>query len=331
MNDTEIQWADKTWNPVTGCTAVSAGCKNCWAPKLMKRFAANWIFKSETRARYAASFDPKLGPVSLWPERLNQPLKWRKPQTVFVVSQGDLFHDDVPFEFILRVFSVMRRLRDLRLPAHRFLVLTKRPARMAEFVEWYRRYIFGEHYVGATLGQNVWLGVSVEDQKTADERIPILLSIPAAHRWLSIEPMLEAIHLEHGYAGYLSGWEAEQGHGHDCDPETGCDGSVCPELYQVQTPSIDWVVCGGESGSGARPMHPDWARKVRDDCKAAGVPFMFKQWGEWFPHPYGDWEEDHKRNVEGVSMWRHRRLAKVSGEDEHRLLDGVVHDGRPGQ
>lgn len=223
-SQSHIEWTDATWNPVSGCTKVSSGCAHCYAERISKRWGRDF------------------SKVELHPDRLELPLHWRKPRMIFVNSMSDLFHENVPPNFIHRVYRVMEKC-----PQHTFQILTKRPERAVDFY-------------GGTSGaglsapplRNVWLGTSIEDQKTADERIMHLLVCPAAIRFLSVEPMLGPIRL-------LLKWEA--------------DG---PAL-------LDWVIVGGESGPGARPMHPDWVRSVRDQCKAAGVPFFFKQWGEWMP------------------------------------------------
>lgn len=231
---TKIEWVKNkngeqgaTWNPVTGCSKVSQGCKNCYAEGIAKRF---WG-------------DRKFTDVQCHPERLEQPLKRKKPTTYFVNSMSDLFHPDVPFEFIDMVFDVMEVSVQ-----HTFQILTKRPKRMFEYCEGYRNPGF----------PNVWLGVSVEDQGTADERVPVLLECPAAVRFVSYEPALGPVdfskiprpqHFHQQPLGWDSWWPTQ----------------------------LHWIICGGESGPGARPLHPDWARGVRDQCQAAGVPFFMKQ------------------------------------------------------
>jgi protein gp37 len=200
---------------------------------------------------------------------LDKPLHWRKPCKIFVCSMGDLFHQAVPTEFIYKVFDVMKSC-----PQHTFLVLTKRPQRMSPEPKDGICIIF----------KNIWLGVSVENQKRADERIPILLQIPAAKRFVSIEPMLGLVDLERGRY-FLT--------------EPG--------------PRLDWVILGGESGPKARPMNPDWVRSVRDQCKAAGVPFFFKQWGEWYPcidRDTGEQRED---------------MVRLGKKKAGCLLDGAEH------
>ena len=227
MTKTSIEWTDRVWNPVTGCSKVSQGCKNCYAETIADRF---WG-------------DRKFTDVRCHEDRLEQPLHWRKPSRVFVNSMSDLFHEDVPMSFLNRVFKVMTDC-----PQHTFQVLTKRPIRMLAYMS-----------QRDTIPPNVWLGVSVEDQATADERIPLLLQTPAAVRWISYEPSLGPLDFSQVIMG---------------------DGDHLDTLYNDgEDAGIDWVVCGGESGPHARPMHPDWARSVRDQCIAAGVPFFMKQMG----------------------------------------------------
>lgn len=267
MGKTKIEWSERVWNPVTGCTKVSQGCKNCYAETFANRKMGEWgkigdfmKFLPGSKETYITRRQREFTDVICHPDRLEQPLHWRKPAKVFVNSMSDLFHESVPFEFIDKVFYVM-----MKSDKHTFQILTKRPERALLYL--------GQKQKQKELGhkglieefplKNVWLGVSVEDQKTADERIPLLLQIPAAVRFLSCEPLLGEIDLDRvNMSKPEIKWYAE------CNVLNG-EGS------------IDWVICGGESGHGARPMHPDWARKLRDDCISAGVPFFFKQWGEW--------------------------------------------------
>lgn len=232
--NSKIEWCDTTWNVVTGCTKVSEGCRNCYAETMASRF---WG-------------DRKFTDVRIHPERLKQPLDWKKPARVFVNSMSDLFHKDIPFEFIDEVFHIMR-VAD----RHTFLILTKRPDIMLKFIDWQKKNTVRFDWRSAH--KNIWLGVSVENQKTADERIPLLLQTPAAVRFVSCEPLLGEIDLK--------GWIYKNG------------------MWVDGQKRIDWVIVGGESGKNARPMHPDWARSIRDQCVDAGVPFFFKQWGEWHP------------------------------------------------
>ncbi|WP_109507321.1 DUF5131 family protein [Nocardioides speluncae] len=269
---TKIEWADATWNPVTGCDEVSPGCDHCYAKTFAERF------RGVPGHYFEDGFD-----VQLRPDKLDLPLRWTKPRRVFVNSMSDLFHKDIPDEYIARVFAVMAIAR-----AHTFQVLTKRHGRMRSLLSSLRFWIQVETLAylmacgedddvdgGRALQvreaqrlpdgsipqvwplPNVWLGVSVEDQQRADLRIPALLDTPAAVRFLSCEPLLGRVDL-------LEAINQEP-----------------LAAYQFRPGGIDWVIVGGESGHGARPMHPDWARSLRDQCTKAGVPFHFKQRGEW--------------------------------------------------
>ncbi len=249
---TKIEWSQATWNPVTGCTKVSEGCDHCYAEMIAHRFAGTKAYPNEFG-------------VTLRPERLDQPLRWRKPRRIFVNSMSDLFHDDVPNDYIARVWAVMAEARQ-----HTFQILTKRPGRMRSLLRsatfWAAFWAAGVHDrtgldVSSSPLSNVWLGVSVENQKWADVRIPVLLDTPAAVRFLSCEPLLGPVDLA---------WR-----------EDGPDG-------EASFPAgIDWVIVGGESGPGARPMHPDWARSLRDQCQNAGVPFFMKQTGTVLARQWG--------------------------------------------
>lgn len=276
---TSIEWTDRTWNPVTGCTKVSPGCDNCYAESIARRFAGSKAFPD--------GFD-----VTLHEDRIDQPYRWRKPARVFVNSMSDLFHQDVPDLFITRVFDVMEAN-----PQHTFQVLTKRHARMRSFVqqrEQHRREYAvkfddcpteamrnspAAQQARARAGRppaNIWLGVSVENQKWADVRIPALLDTPAAVRFLSCEPLLGPVWIG-DYA-----WQACpccDGEGHD-EACARCADSRCESGHVHK---LDWVIVGGESGPKARAMHPDWARGLRDQCAQDHVPFFMKQWGEWGP------------------------------------------------
>lgn len=251
MVDTNISWADKVWNPVTGCTKVSAGCKNCYAERMSKRLAG--------RCGY-----PKDNPfaVTLHPEKLSEPLHWKKPSRIFVCSMGDLFHEAVPDKFIDKVFTAIALS-----PQHTFLVLTKRPERMVSIIPWFKARLAARDGSRWPI-PNVMLGVSVEDQQTADERIPLLLQTPAAKRFVSYEPALGPVDFRRlnvagaTYNALLGEYRTKS------------------DLYDGKV-ALDQIIMGGESGPGARPMHPDWARSVRDHCQAAGLSFFFKQWGEW--------------------------------------------------
>jgi protein gp37 len=285
MSDkTRIEWTDATWNPVTGCTKVSDGCKHCYAEREWARIAA-------PRAKPNRYTGRKFTDVREHGDILDQPLRWRRPRRIFVNSMSDLFHPDVSALFVADVFAVMAAC-----PQHTFQVLTKRAGLMQALLDDPRFRAVAEEslalYTDAPLIwplPNVWLGVSVEDQATADQRIPLLIDTPTHRRWVSCEPLLGPVD--------LTAW-AELG---------GFDTTL-----GISNPGLDWVVAGGESGPKARPMHPDWVRGLRDQCAAADVPFLFKQWGEWLPD---------ERDPE---MW-HKVGKKAAG----RLLDGVLHDGYP--
>ncbi len=298
MGKTNIEWADAVWNPITGCTKVSDGCRNCYAERMSKRLRGRCGYPADDPFR-----------VTLHPDRLNEPLKWKKPRRIFVCSMGDLFHKDVPDSFKDKVFAVMAAASQ-----HTFLVLTKRAQDMHDYIGmamfdmdcnyegWYEEIgKLGVPDVSPLM--NVHLGVSVEDQATADERIPFLLQTPAAKRFVSIEPMIGAVDLEMALEQF-----------HTLDP-----------LLNRNPAPIDQVILGGETGPGARPMHPDWPRKVRDDCKAAGVPFMFKQWGAWGP------VHELRVNEPGIvgKPWHNfdpdNSVCRVGKKAAGHLLDGVEH------
>jgi protein gp37 len=221
-----IEWTDATWNPVTGCTKISAGCDNCYAA----RFAERW--RGTPGHPFEAGFD-----LTLRPNRLEQPLRWEKPRRIFVNSMSDLFHKDVPTYFIDDVFGIMDRAH-----WHQFQVLTKRPEIMQRHME----QQYGSSHV---VPPNIWLGVSVEEAKVK-RRIDVLRMTPARVRFLSIEPLIGP-------------------------------------LGELDLAGIHWVIVGGESGPGARPIHPDWVREIRDQCIAQNVPFFFKQWGGIRPKSNG--------------------------------------------
>ena len=496
-----IEWTDATWNPTTGCSKVSAGCKNCYAER-------TWPRLSSSKGPYAGR---KFTDVACHPDRLDQPLRWKRPRRIFVDSMSDLFHEDVPDEYRDKVFAVMALS-----PQHMFQVLTKRPERMLSYccdlatpfriakrldsllgaqeggaeqirpIEGYPGYFASSHgfiysrkhgsqrrmkpdigeqghqrvqlhregsgvrgdrllihriiletfvgpspaldaqarhrdgdptnnaitnllwgsqsdnwsdskrhgsyrrnsklthlqveeichrhisgesgeFLGREYGvsatqirnitsgrhwgveppikwpvQNCWLGVSVEDQATADERIPLLLDTPAAVRFVSMEPLLTLTDItriptahrrcqaEPDTLNALTG-ECQNGDGeHDGITEI------------THGPSLDWVVVGGESGPGARPIHPDWPRSVRDQCAAAGVPFFFKQWGEWAPVAWPITQEGERASIFNTAIGDYGRkevmatcvagqwMARVGKKAAGRLLDGRTHDEMPG-
>jgi protein gp37 len=317
-------WCDATYNPITGCTPCSPGCEHCYAAAMVRRVPAlhdaSYIPGSEQM--------PFAVPMFHF-DRLSQPRHWRKPRRIFVCSMGDLFHEDVPYGWVMRVLTVMGQC-----PQHTFLLLTKRPHRMLDF--WTRwGDLSGEDYsvfrnargpaetrkahpsprgqlfadMLDTMGvpppgcafptfdwmagmqgwptwlSNVWCGVTVCNQAEADLKIPILLATPAALRFVSIEPMLGPVDLRAAAFNGADSFGTLEG--------------------------IHWVIAGGETGPGARPMHPDWARSVRDQCVQAGVPFFFKGWGNWW------------RGTAG-RLYRERTIDWSDGQP----LAGTLLDGR---
>lgn len=220
-DNSAIEWTDSTWNPTTGCTAISAGCDHCYAETLARRLQRMGV------AKYQNGFE-----VTLHPETLSQPFRWKTPRRVFVNSMSDLFHARVPLEFVAQVWDVMQSC-----PQHTFQVLTKRPERLARWT--------AQH----PAPPNVWLGTSVEDQRVIG-RIDRLRECQAYVRFLSCEPLL----------GPLPG---------------------------LDLAGIHWVIAGGESGPDYRPIRAEWARELRDQCVAQGVPFFFKQWGGLIPKAGG--------------------------------------------
>lgn len=275
-----ISWTDETWNPVRGCSRVSAGCRNCYAETVAARFSG----PGQPYEGLIARGGQWNGQVRLVPEKLEEPLRWRRSRMVFVNSMSDLFHESVPDEYIERVWGVMAEARQ-----HVFQVLTKRPERMTHHLTQRQRRGWKRDW------PNIWLGVSVENQASANERIPPLLQAPAAVRWISAEPLLGPVDLCLPRRTW-QGWSGESGvgcgeccNGDRCDDPTHLDRRHCPYCRGTGNGRpIDWVVAGGESGLDARPMHPDWVRSLRDQCQDAGVPFHFKQWGEWAPSRVGE-------------------------------------------
>ena len=237
----KIEWTDHTWNPVTGCTKISPGCKHCYAETLAKRLQRMGI----------NGYENGFG-ISLLPDRLDQPRKRKKPTIWFVNSMSDLFHPKIPFDFIEKVFATIEATAQ-----HRYQILTKRPERMEMY------------FAKRSAPPNAWLGTSVEDRKYGVPRISVLQRVKANVRFLSVEPLLE-------------------------------------DVGALNLTGISWVIVGGESGPRARAMKPEWARSVRDQCEAAGVPFFFKQWGS-----HGD---------DGV-----RRMKRANG----RELDGNIYNHMP--
>ena len=319
MSDkSDIAWTDSTWNPVTGCTKVSAGCKHCYAEREWTRLSAN--------PKASDYFDRIFTDVQAHIHRLDQPLRWRRPRRIFVNSMSDLFHDLVYPEFIDQVLAVM-----MLSPQHTFQVLTKRPERMRGYLadpDLYSRVLTRANDIrfnypqlhlenvpvdNPTTGfaRHIWWGVSVEDQEAADARIPILLETPAAVRWVSLEPLLGPVDL-----GIWLG----------PDPAT----------------KIAWVVCGGESGPGARVFRVEWAREILRQCRAADVPFFMKQMGAAFNdgrftlrlrHRAGadpdEWPEDLRvREYPLLMDDPMRRMARLTDGERREILSNARIKGR---
>lgn len=290
---TGIEWADASWNPVVGCSIVSPGCTNCYAMKQAYRIE-KMSAGAGRKSHYAGTTQQSkagavwTGKVNLAPDHIiNQPLRWKRPRRIFVNSMSDLFHPDVPFQWTEQIWDVM-----FDCPQHTFQILTKRPEVMLAFSKYMTERCRRMDY------PNIWLGVSVEDQARADERIPSLLSTPAAVRFLSCEPLLGPVDLSAWMPAGKASWECgycrhffsgkHQQICPNCNKSGGLSGSHvankrCPGTFTGWTDRqpIDLVIVGGESGPGARPMNPDWARSLRDQCQAADVPYFFKQWGEY--------------------------------------------------
>ena len=284
---TLIEWCHATWNVITGCSIVSSGCKHCYAMRL----AATRLRHHPSRRGLTDAHGRWTGEVRFNRQWLDQPLRWRKPRRIFVCAHSDLFHEKVPDEWVDLVLAVMALC-----PQHVFQVLTKRPERMRDYIVRFD----GDEAVervcdaaGGIMGQrgwdrvadaelialpNAWLGVSVEDQRTANERIPLLLETPARVRWISAEPLLGRINLRN--LKTPGGWSA-------IDALGGVRVVAGRERIEYGRSRLGWVVAGGESGLRARPMDPAWARSLRDQCAAAGVPFFFKQWGGRTPKAGG--------------------------------------------
>jgi protein gp37 len=382
----KIEWTGRTWNPVVGCKKVSAGCNHCYA--MRQAFRQQAIGTKQYQGLTVRTKDgfAWTGEARFVPEKLLDPVRWKKPATIFVNSMSDLFHDDVTDEQLDEIFAIMAIT-----PRHTFQVLTKRPERMASYMaELYRakRNLIGalerlfpaltlgtrERMISDALDQsktewfvsghsrpldNVWLGVSAEDQATADLRIPYLLRTPATIRFLSLEPLLGGIDLDAFLyseccdcegAGNVRTSGTFAGRADDCDADEcrSCEGSGLSS--DPRDDGISWVIVGGESGKHARPIHPDWARALRDQSLKAGVDFFFKQWGEWGPYdprallipyrkgrqPYASWLEPTEQTPHSLTGWHLSAFTgndvvavRVGRKNAGRSLDGLEHNAMP--
>ncbi len=298
-----IPYVTKSWNPLAmRCTRCSPGCEHCWHLRMANRMANNRAFSDAERAAYAGMSCPVMRD-----KICRLPLTWRTPQRVAVQFMGDLFHPKVPYDYTSQIFATMAIAKK-----HTFLVLTKRPDYLWQFIEAVR--------IGTPWPlPNVLLGVTVEDQARADERMPHLMKLAAMgwRTWVSYEPALSNV---------------------DWTPWLMRNDSCGEPVPHSNRPA--WLVAGGESGPGARPMHPDWARTARVQCVAAGVPFYFKQWGEWAPFSAASRALPMRpcrfncsmrdgQDVKRVEIASHLMLARVGAKAAGRLLDGKIHDELP--
>lgn len=282
MSKSKIQWTERTWNPLAGCTRASEGCDNCYAAVMSHRLEAMALADIANgkspgkKAKYIGTTSKAKnghiafnGKINLDYDAINEPHTWKKPVMVFVNSMSDLFHKDVRFEFIVKVFQVM-----VDTPQHTYQVLTKRPERMKGLVN----LIFPSESVPS----HIWLGTSVENQEQANIRIPHLLATNAKIKFLSCEPLLGEINLNSSLGGtrWIGGQRGCRG------THKGIGTDDCPKYLHHHhddrcKKGINWLICGGESGHNARPMNTNWARSLRDQCISASVPFYFKQFGEY--------------------------------------------------
>ena len=366
--ETAIEWADATWNPIVGCEIVSPGCKHCYAMGQAARIEAMAAGAGRPTHYAGTTVLTKTGPVFTGKVReasaatLSVPMRWRRPRRIFVNSMGDLFAPGVTDTMRDRVWAVMACA-----PWHTFIVLTKRAGAMRAYLTaltrerllaWVetevdhptgRRKLIDAVDVEALTQplRNVWVGVTAEDQVRADERIPELLVTPAAVRVVSVEPMIGPVALKrvqvpiggvlNALRGAWASWPLGSAAGR-------------PIIFKPENGTrLDWVIVGGESGRGrgVRPLHPAWARQVRDDCAAAGVPFFFKQWGEWSPVHVAEGDELGALTSMDVLGRRDEAIpAPAPGDDDDPywtswfferigkraaggLLDGVAHHAWP--
>lgn len=306
--NSNIEWTDHTFNPWIGCTAISPGCANCYASDWAKRYGRDFAQRTRTKT---------------WAD----PVKWNKQhdeffaqhgrrQRVFCASLADVFDNQVPEQWRADLFSLIEATPNID-----WLLLTKRIGNVGNMLP--VPFDFEKLY------PNVWIGITITSQEEADRDIPKLLAVPAAKRFLSMEPLLGPVSFEGFFA----------------NPRNAADGTNALE-------ALDWVIVGGESGPGAQPMHPDWARSLRDQCEAVGTPFLFKQWGEWVPYEHSAqppymWSQ-HGKEIDGHCLpdpecsdyipslsewhldWMDNIVARRVGKRAAgRMLDGVEHNGFP--
>jgi protein gp37 len=376
MSDkTKIEWTDATWNPIRGCSRVSEGCRNCYAEGVAARFSgtdkygkplpydglAERVVKPDgtTEARWTGKV------VYAGDDVLMQPLKWKKPRRIFINSMSDLFHESVSDDVRDKVFAIVYFVYN-----HTYQLLTKRPDNMLEYMSdptlpnriyqaaillttglkdnrdnWRPDYATGikkRPNIQLPL-KNLHLGVSVENQATANERIPLLLQTPAAVRFVSAEPLLGAIEFtdldtnneacmnalkpvtwQYIFDNHWKNTAEEHSIYSDMDCMVDCyDLSSPPDMNALVNTTLDWIIVGGESGKNARPMNPAWVRSIRDQCQDANVPFFFKQWGEFVSVSEVAGDGAHYKFTDGRTVRRTGK--KLAG----RSLDGVEHNAMP--
>lgn len=360
MEKHKIQWLNlpgykgETWNPIVGCSKTSEGCDNCYAEKMAVRLAAMAIklVKPIGVGKYVKVIQGRQwdGTTFINDEDILTPLSWKKPRVVFVCSMGDLFHPSVPYEWIDKVMALAAVL-----PIHTFIILTKRAQRMADYfkqgkdsllkrwedaiyemgisdrtddsdVDAAACYMYNRCNSGAKVKgwgwplSNLWLGVTAENQEMANKRVPKLVKIQAAVRFVSVEPMLGPVDLTRIPARY---W----GNEYQGSEYNGIDLSALIGGSNTNNPwHLNWVICGGESGHKARPVHPDWVRNLKNQCGKAAVPFFFKQWGEWSTiYPQGNNLQNMGQTYQyGTSFYKIGR--KAAGNK----LDGKKWEEYPG-
>lgn len=284
-------YTPETWNPIVGCNKVSAGCDNCYAEKMATRLSG---IEKTGQYKTVISNGKWNGKTELAYNQLNWPSVWKKPRMIFVCSMGDLFHATVSFETIDAVFSMMSDNDQ-----HIYVLLTKRPHRVVKFYDWKKL----QHNIDWTPKENIWFGFTVENQELANIRLPYFNFFQAAVKFVSIEPMLSEISFSEAI-GHSLKWHS--GGLKNC---------------------ISWVICGGETGSKARPVNPDWVRRLRDDCLYADIPFFFKQWGTWCPE--GTIENyNHLISSKEIQMGNDVMTRKPVVRN-HNTLDGQQHQEWP--
>ena len=311
----------ETWNPIIGCSKVSPGCDNCYALAMAKRIAG--MERATGRINYRATLMPGEnniqsewnGHTFLVNEAFTKPASWKSKRIVFVNSMGDLFHEGHLYEWIDAVFSAMSDYDQ-----HIYILLTKRPEKMLKFWQWKRE----QHGIDWRPKDNVWIGVTAENQEQADKRIPILLQIPASKHFVSIEPMLGPVDLTH------------IDHDWQTNALTGKQSDMARPWYD--TNKLDWVICGGETGPKARPMNQNWVIEVKNQCKEAKVPFFFKQWGEWEPRNANSFALKNDPKSEKYQLkkvpyadnpFEFSNVSKVGRKNAGNLLDGQQHHECP--